>query len=60
MKRREVVGRGNLQEAYTFLINHWNPGDEIYIFGFSRGAYTARAMAGLLCQIGVIRKVAGQ
>ena len=40
--------RTNLEEAYTFLMNHWNPGDEIYIFGFSRGAYTARAMAGLL------------
>ena len=47
--------RTNLEEAYTFLMNHWNPGDEIYIFGFSRGAYTARAMAGLLCRIGIIR-----
>jgi uncharacterized protein (DUF2235 family) len=47
--------RTNLEEAYTFLINHWDPGDEIYIFGFSRGAYTARAMAGLLCRIGVLR-----
>jgi len=47
--------RTNLDEAYTFVINHWDPGDEIYIFGFSRGAYTARAMAGLLSRIGVIR-----
>jgi uncharacterized protein (DUF2235 family) len=47
--------RENLEEAYTFLINHWDPGDEIYLFGFSRGAYTARAMAGLLREIGIIR-----
>ena len=47
--------RTNLEEAYTFLINNWNPGDQVYIFGFSRGAYTARAMAGLLCRIGIIR-----
>jgi uncharacterized protein (DUF2235 family) len=47
--------RTNLEEAYTFLINHWEPGDRIFIFGFSRGAYCARAMAGLLNLIGVMR-----
>lgn len=47
--------RTNLQEAYTFLINHWEPGDRIYVFGFSRGAYCARALAGLLHLIGVMR-----
>jgi uncharacterized protein (DUF2235 family) len=33
--------RANMQEAYQFLINHWVPGDRLYIFGFSRGAYCA-------------------
>ena len=47
--------RENLEQAYTFLINNWNPGDKIYIFGFSRGAYTARAVAGLLRTVGVMR-----
>ena len=47
--------RKNLEEAYTFLINNWNPGDGIYIFGFSRGAYTARAVAGLLRTVGIMR-----
>jgi uncharacterized protein (DUF2235 family) len=47
--------RTNLEEAYTFLMNHWEPGDEIYLFGFSRGAYTARAMAGLLDYVGMLR-----
>ena len=47
--------RENLEQAYTFLINNWNPGDKIYLFGFSRGAYTARAVAGLLRTVGVMR-----
>jgi len=33
----------NLSDAYRFLIFNHTPGDEIYIFGFSRGAYTARS-----------------
>ena len=33
----------NVCEAYNFVVNNWSEGDEIYIFGFSRGAYTARA-----------------
>jgi uncharacterized protein (DUF2235 family) len=47
--------RTNLQEAYTFLINHWDPGDQIYVFGFSRGAYCARALTGLVHLIGIMR-----
>lgn len=47
--------RENLEQAYTFLMNNWNPGDNIYLFGFSRGAYTARAMAGLLRTVGILR-----
>ncbi|TQF66469.1 DUF2235 domain-containing protein [Rhodococcus spelaei] len=46
----------NLADAYTFLMNHWEPGDQIFIFGFSRGAYTARALAGLLHLIGIPRQ----
>ena len=33
----------NVCEAYNFLVNNFEKGDELYIFGFSRGAYTARA-----------------
>ena len=36
-------------------MNQWEPGDRIYIFGFSRGAYTARALAGMLHMIGIPR-----
>ncbi len=49
--RGGVFGNGlvqNLAEAYRFLIFNYTSGDEIYIFGFSRGAYTARSFAGLL------------
>lgn len=49
--RGGVLGNGlvqNLAEAYRFLIFNYTSGDEIYIFGFSRGAYTARSFAGLL------------
>ena len=51
----------NLADAYRFLIFNYTPGDEIYIFGFSRGAYTARSFAGLIAVCGIIlRKFAGK
>ncbi|HEY1106716.1 MAG TPA: DUF2235 domain-containing protein, partial [Agromyces sp.] len=47
--------RRNLGEAYLWLANNWVPGDRIYLFGFSRGAYTARALAGMLRNDGLVR-----
>jgi uncharacterized protein (DUF2235 family) len=44
-----------LGEAYIYLMRNYTPGDRIYIFGFSRGAYTARALAGLLTAVGLFR-----
>jgi uncharacterized protein (DUF2235 family) len=44
----------NVRDAYAFIINNYLPGDEIFIFGFSRGAYTARSLAGLLGVIGIL------
>lgn len=53
-----VVGLGfgwgitqNVEDAYSFLMNNWRPDDRIYIFGFSRGAYTARAVAAMLRKV---------
>ena len=46
--------RQNLGEAYTWLMQEWNPGDRVYLFGFSRGAYTARALSGMLRTIGLL------
>jgi uncharacterized protein (DUF2235 family) len=44
----------NLADAYRFLIFNYTVGDEIYVFGFSRGAYTARSFAGLLSNCGIL------
>jgi uncharacterized protein (DUF2235 family) len=54
-----VFGRGlrsNVKRAYAFLSLNYEPTDEIYIFGFSRGAYTARALAGVVVASGILRK----
>jgi uncharacterized protein (DUF2235 family) len=45
----------NLGEAYTWLMQHWEAGDQVYVFGFSRGAYNARALVGMLRTIGLFR-----
>lgn len=45
---------GNVIEAYNFIVLNYNLGDEIFCFGFSRGAYTARAVAGLVTDIGIV------
>ncbi|MEV6322066.1 DUF2235 domain-containing protein [Nocardia sp. NPDC051787] len=44
----------NLSSAYWHLALNWEKGDEIYIFGFSRGAFTARSLAGLISRIGIM------
>ncbi|KAG6885643.1 hypothetical protein C0993_011777 [Termitomyces sp. T159_Od127] len=41
-------------EGYKFLMNNYRVGDKICIFGFSRGSYTARALAGFLHKIGLL------
>lgn len=45
---------GNILEAYGFLCRHYTPGDRIFLFGFSRGAYTARAVAGMIQMVGLL------
>lgn len=47
--------RANLADAYTYLMHTYQPGDQIYIFGFSRGSFTARALAGMLNRAGLLR-----
>ncbi|KAH9964161.1 hypothetical protein BC827DRAFT_1128153 [Russula dissimulans] len=43
-------------EGYRFLMENYNVGDKVYLFGFSRGAYTARALAGMLHKVGLLSK----
>jgi uncharacterized protein (DUF2235 family) len=45
----------NILDAYACLCRVWREGDRIFMFGFSRGAYTARAVAGLVHLIGILR-----
>lgn len=42
--------------AYRFLAEHYADGDEIYLFGFSRGAYTVRSLAGLIRNCGLLKR----
>ncbi len=44
----------HVTDAYRFLMRYYQEGDRIYIFGFSRGAYTARALAGMLHKVGLL------
>jgi uncharacterized protein (DUF2235 family) len=44
----------NIADAYRFLVFNYQAGDEIYIFGFSRGAFTARSLAGLIRKCGIV------
>jgi uncharacterized protein (DUF2235 family) len=44
----------NVLAAYAFLVGNYQDGDQIYLFGFSRGAYTVRVLAGLIHKVGLI------
>jgi uncharacterized protein (DUF2235 family) len=53
-----VTGFGfmqNLEDAYRFLMQNYEEGDRVYLFGFSRGAFTVRALAGMLYAVGLLR-----
>lgn len=54
-----IFGHGlkeNIIEAYHFLVLNYEPGDEIHVFGFSRGAFTARSFVGLIRNCGIISR----
>lgn len=48
---------GNVRKLYRFLCWNWREGDEIYIFGFSRGAFTARTLAAMISSQGLVPAV---
>lgn len=59
----KVLGKGfgwglqqNIEDAYEYLMNHYEAGDRLYLFGFSRGAYTARSLAGMLHKCGLLQR----
>ncbi|MCK7544812.1 DUF2235 domain-containing protein [Marinobacter bryozoorum] len=54
-----VTGAGidkNIMDCYRFLVHNYDEGDAIYLFGFSRGAYTVRSLAGLIRNCGILRR----
>ncbi|KAJ4032053.1 hypothetical protein NW753_013362 [Fusarium oxysporum] len=46
-----------VSQIYDFISNNYEPGDELFFFGFSRGAFTVRSVAGLVCDVGVLSAV---
>jgi uncharacterized protein (DUF2235 family) len=46
----------DVRDAYRFLVANFEPGDEIFFFGFSRGAFTARSTAGFVRNSGILRR----
>ena len=49
----------NVRNCYEFLVERYEPGDELFLFGFSRGAFTARSLAGLVRNSGILRREHG-
>jgi uncharacterized protein (DUF2235 family) len=57
LRWREVAAddaRATIAEAYEFLVDNWDRGDRIYLFGVGRGAYCAHALAHMLGTVGVL------
>ena len=54
-----VQGRGinrQIRRAYGWLASHYREGDRIYLFGYSRGAYAVRSLAGVIDRIGLLKR----
>ncbi len=46
----------NIADHYRFIVQNYHAGDELYFFGFSRGAYTVRSLAGLMNNCGILKR----
>ncbi|MCT8329657.1 DUF2235 domain-containing protein [Acidimangrovimonas sediminis] len=56
--RDVAMGRGinrQIQRAYGWLATRYRPGDRVFLFGFSRGAFAVRSLAGIIDQVGLLR-----
>ena len=54
-----AFGKGltkNILDCYRFIVHNYNAGDEVFMFGFSRGAFTVRSLAGLIGRCGLLTK----
>lgn len=54
-----ATGRGlhkNIMDDYRYLVQNYSPGDQVFLFGFSRGAYTIRSLCGMLNNVGLVKR----
>lgn len=54
-----ATGKGlhkNIMDDYRYIVQNYSPGDELFLFGFSRGAYTIRCLCGLINNCGIIKR----
>lgn len=54
-----MTGKGlhkNILDNYRYIVQNYNDGDEIFLFGFSRGSYTVRCLCGLINNVGIIKR----
>jgi len=54
-----ATGKGidkNIMDDYRYIVQNYAPGDELFMFGFSRGAYTVRALCGMINNIGILKR----
>ena len=56
-----LVGRGldeDIRDCYHWLAKKYENGDKLFLFGFSRGAFTVRSLAGMICRLGIVKLAA--
>lgn len=54
-----ATGKGlhkNIMDGYRYIVQNYSHGDEIFLFGFSRGAYTVRCLCGMIYNCGILKK----
>jgi len=54
-----ATGKGinkNIMDDYRYIVQNYSPGDELFFFGFSRGAYTVRSLCGLIYNCGILKR----
>ena len=55
----QMQGRGinaQIRRAYGYLASHYRPGDRIFLFGYSRGAFAVRSLAGVIDRVGLLQR----
>lgn len=54
-----ATGKGlhkNIMDGYRYIVQNYSPGDELFLFGFSRGAYTIRSLCGMINNCGIVKR----